>query len=526
MFVQKTLIMRLLIHATYIFVKEDFDQMREYLRNHRNITDMDEILDHFCYHRHFWRERVRMPTYKPEQHARNIRWVHDVVENDVDLKRVYDEEMKKYFDSFERKCAEGLFAELTDVKRFIRIARDSYGFDLWIRLSGSTRCENFHMLIRRAMAPWGIGVELAHYILLYIAYKYNVNCGIKRMGNHDFGHWHLDIMDSLQAVIQDIYNVAVFPRHVNVSLSNPIEGFVAVGIGPLSLSKRFVTPGPPSPRLKRDTAFLARRMGVQLPPLQPSGKAEFKIMKKFWINHPRLTRSNCEELAALFLEKSDGVDVFPKLPSMFPPYFKKTQRNNELMKLRGRLETSTRRYCRLMAHLTNQRVPADEVSSGTIARTPTIKRRSAATEDRLVRQHKDLKSPIPVRPWVQDGILAKLTKAEYARLLDAVSRGSPSDIVAQKSFGRGTLILVKRSSLDRLLDGRWLNDETINYFCRVICKQLAPDSFAFSTFFFTRLAVDDGCYKYQNVASWTASSKCPTKACNYTSASAYPNFVR
>jgi hypothetical protein len=160
--------------------------------------------------------------------------------------------MKKYFDAFEKNCREGKFADLDDVCLYRHVGVDSDGLDLWIRLKGSVRCENIHKLMKAAMGPWGVGATVAHYLLVLICYKYNVNAGIRRNAEQDFGHPYHYLVDQLQIAMQEIYNALVYPRHVNVSLFEPVKDFVSVGIGPLCYSKDFVESGNPLENLRGD----------------------------------------------------------------------------------------------------------------------------------------------------------------------------------------------------------------------------------------------------------------------------------
>jgi hypothetical protein len=288
-------ILRLLIHATYQFVKEDYDAMELFLVSKKGVREED-ILDHFYYNREFWRQRVRSPTFLADEHANNIKMVHTFVSENEVTKEHCTIELNQYFEAFEKRCREGMFAELEDVSLFRQVGVDSNGSDVWIRLEGSVRCENIDKVMRSAMGAWGAGAEVAHYLLVLICYKYNVNTGVRRNADQDFGHPYHYLVDQIQIVVQEIYNALIYPRHVNVTLFEPVKDFVSVGIGELCYSSDFVEPGEPMKHLTGDMRFTAERMKVNCPPIEPAGKFELALINEFFARHPKLTQSNLRDL--------------------------------------------------------------------------------------------------------------------------------------------------------------------------------------------------------------------------------------
>jgi len=194
-----------------------------------------------------------------------------------------------------------------------------------------------------ALPPWGISPQTAHWLLVCLSYRYNVNAGIKRRGKHDFGHpWHY-LIDRIQIRIQEIYNVVVFPSHENALQFDSIEDFVAVGIGPLSYSADYVTTGEPHPSLKGDAQFMAKQMRVVYPPLPISHPIEKDMFNRYKESHPNdLTTKNADELAKLFKRKTNGTTIMPKLPSMITQYENIWKRSNEMKMAREEIKESFR----------------------------------------------------------------------------------------------------------------------------------------------------------------------------------------
>ena len=117
-------------------------------------------------------------------------------------KEFYDNDLKEFFEKFERKANLGYFDELHDVSTFALNGYDKHGLKLWLRLKGSVSNENYHQKMKVAIGPWGIGAEQAHMIIVILTYRYNINAGTRRCGEHDFGHLWLDIVDRIQNRVQ------------------------------------------------------------------------------------------------------------------------------------------------------------------------------------------------------------------------------------------------------------------------------------------------------------------------------------
>ena len=90
-----------------------------------------------------------MTTPDAEVHASNIRQIHEFFKTNSEMLQYYNKEVEDYFNSFEDKARRGLFDELDDVNLFRSRGKDSDGLDLWWRLKGSTRDENWHQKMRK-----------------------------------------------------------------------------------------------------------------------------------------------------------------------------------------------------------------------------------------------------------------------------------------------------------------------------------------------------------------------------------------
>ena len=73
-------------------------------------------------------------------------------------------------------------------------------------------------------------------------------------------------------------------------------------------------------------------MKLRIPPLHISHWEEIKIFNDFMKENNTLSNSKCIELAELYKEKFNGIQIFPKLPSIIKQYYKQWKANS-LIKL-------------------------------------------------------------------------------------------------------------------------------------------------------------------------------------------------
>ena len=125
------------------------------------------------------------------------------------FKEYVTDDLVKHIKGWARRCLKGRYDDLPDVEMYKHDGYDSNGLDLWLRHRGS-KAENFHQKMHVAVGPYGIGVESAHYLQVILAYFYNVNAGIRRCDEPDFGHPMLDLEDRIQSRIADIWELLFF----------------------------------------------------------------------------------------------------------------------------------------------------------------------------------------------------------------------------------------------------------------------------------------------------------------------------
>jgi hypothetical protein len=270
-----------------------------------------------------------MYTPKASHHAANVRRVQSFVAENNETKQYYSTEVSEYFNSFARNCEEGKYEELYDVSLFRHIGIDSAGSDLWLRLRGTVRDENLHQKMKACLGPLGIGARSAHYILVNLCFRYNVSARIRRCGDNNHGHPYMNLIDRIQIRTQEVFNVLVFPRHQNTTQTK-FNDFIAIGIGPLCYSNDYVTQGEPLPELKGDILFIAKKMNLKCPPLPIVSQQEIALYNNLLQKKPNPTERDYREYAKEYLKHADGINMFPKLPSMLKHYYKQWQKNQQV----------------------------------------------------------------------------------------------------------------------------------------------------------------------------------------------------
>ena len=314
---------QLLRHAT-MTINEVEEKKVEAVLSSKGITDFDE---HFLHNKEYWYKRVRMPPRRGDIASASLLSVLVFLKSEHAFKEYITEDVEKHITGWARRCREGRYEDLPDVEMYQHDGYDSDGLDKWLRNRGS-KAENFHQKMHVAVGPFGIGVETAHYLQVILAYQYLVNGRIRRCGEPDFGHFMLHLEDSIQILMQQLWGVDPFANRINLSELTAVK-FVAIGVGPLSLDEDYVTVGEPADGLNGDLLFMAEKMGVKYPPLPPSSRREFGMIKHFCSNNPQPKEKDYQQLCKEFNAQANGDDIWPKYITMIKPAVRRWQINQQ-----------------------------------------------------------------------------------------------------------------------------------------------------------------------------------------------------
>jgi hypothetical protein len=220
-----------------------------------------------------------------------------------------------------------------------------------------------------AIGPWRIGAKTAHYMLVLLTYRYNVKTFARRCGGYDFGHCDLHLIDRIQLRIQEIYNVLIWARHKNTMIFKGLDDFISVGIRPMTYDSRFVEKSDvPSANLSNDLKFIAQQMKIKYPITPVNSKVEKRIYNDFFVNN-RPTNKTYEELAEIYREQADGVNVFYKTPELLKSYFKKWENNQEIKTAEAELDDGAKNLLRRFFFNTGDKI-AEDITVVTNPRKP------------------------------------------------------------------------------------------------------------------------------------------------------------
>lgn len=100
------------------------------------------------------------------------------------------------------------------------------------------------------------------------------------------------------------------------------------------MNEDYVEKGEPASNLTGDIRWVAMRQGLKYPPIPPTTKEEFHIIRTFCNNHPNPARADINNLCKTFKAESNGITIFPKLPPMINPAIKRWKINQEIRLLK------------------------------------------------------------------------------------------------------------------------------------------------------------------------------------------------
>lgn len=325
----KHILSRLLIHSTFVADEEDFDLVAAHLKTAKGLASTFELLTDFYHNREWWRRRVRYYTPKARDHAARL----------VEVRRFMTEtfpgtisdEVEAYFDSIILMAQQGLFEELDDVGIFKHDGVDSNGLNLWLRLRGSNKAENFHKKLEQAFGEWAVGPITGHFLMILVVSEYNANATVRRNNGHDFGHCRLDLVDDIDLLTRKIFGVTLYPRHDNAKLFDALD-FVGIGIGVLEDTENLshLSHGPPMPSMGPNLREYARFLGVTCPPLPIDSKEEKAIFNSFLTKNPSLTGGAVPLLCKEYSKATNGTTIFPKTISMIRQYYKRWKASRKI----------------------------------------------------------------------------------------------------------------------------------------------------------------------------------------------------
>ncbi|KAL7535177.1 hypothetical protein ACHAXR_006318 [Thalassiosira sp. AJA248-18] len=400
---------------------------------------VDDFKEHFFFNKEYWYRRVRFPPRKGEMASAYLRGTILYLKNNDVLKEYVTPELVQFLIGWVDRFRDGRYDDLPDVEMYRHDGYDSDGLELWLRRRGS-KAENFHQKMHVAVGPCGIGVEMAHYLQVILAYQYLVNAGIRRCGEPDFGHTELQLEDRIQTGIMDIWGALLFTNRINVSEYSPLD-FTAVGLGPLTFNEDYVERGEPAECLKGDLRFMAERMGLKYPFFPPSTKKELGMIKRFCGDCPKPKMEDIQNLCRQFKARANGIDVFPKVPSMIKPSIKRWKINEQTELLEQQIKDS---YDEIYERFRNDKISMDPSEKET--RNPKATERPPSNDTnaprRLARPHVAPMSAHAQNQFISPaGVTTNAQRCKWHPICKVIDCGGAIDSELCRVYGKnGTLL--------------------------------------------------------------------------------------
>ena len=275
--------------------------------------------------------------------------------------------------------------------------------------------------------------------MLLVCYKYNVSTGIRRLGEPDFGHFDLGLIDRIQMRLMDIFDINPFPNHINISALSA-HPFTAVGVRPLNFNDTFVKKGQPDKRLNGDLRFLALKQGVTMPPLGVTTPEEKNMYNDFFLSNPqKKSQSAFNSLAELYLKKANGTTIFPKLPTTLRRYYERSNLNQSIEVAQKLFNGS---YEDVLKQLASVTVPAPPAINANNRVDFSHSNDSGINNSKMLRETAIEKLPQPV-PLINTPLQTAVMDSEVCQLYDRACSWDPfckSNARACMGFKRNSCI--------------------------------------------------------------------------------------
>jgi hypothetical protein len=200
----------------------------------REVLSSKGVIDfilHEYFNKEYWRSHIQMKRADARTMATNLCCIHKLLKNDPVCKEYWSNEMDTYFHKFISKAERGWYEDLDRYLIYQLKGYDADGLPMYYRNGGTSCLECFHQKLDTLAGPWASGVRIGHYTMLLRSTRFNINTGITRNSEPNFGHPYLHFSDRFQHWVYEIWGVVILPRHQN-GLDFKPTNFVGVGIGP------------------------------------------------------------------------------------------------------------------------------------------------------------------------------------------------------------------------------------------------------------------------------------------------------
>jgi hypothetical protein len=236
---------------------------------------------------------------------------------------------------------------------------DRHGINLIHCCRGTNDVENIHKHYH-TIFRYTAGIELGDCLLAERRHRHNNRMAVLRIPDYPkLGHYNTWQIDKLQILVEKNHGILLFPSWINASdYCDSAESFVTVAMHSEELDtalKEHCTRISDAVKssYKGDLLFLCRQSGTPIPFLPVHGPDEYKLFTCFLLH--ALESFDENKMALLWIEKVDGVKVFPKHPHQLRSYHKKWERNRRVQNAFQKMKSDFT----MLETLNEEQIPAE-----------------------------------------------------------------------------------------------------------------------------------------------------------------------
>lgn len=242
----------------------------------------------------------------------------------------------------------GLYSDPPGVEMYYKklkpsgeVKKNKYGMDIIECMRGTNKVETYHKNLMVTFGNWHTGPEMTTVLLAERRLRHNQKTSERR--RKDFpkvGHFNPWDVDLIQNLVRENHGVILYPGWTNASdYKDTDESFDTVALHSAELHdalKEQCSKIKGKFKLTREQKFLCKATGTDLPFLPFTTEEEKSLFSQYIATHEK---KSDEEIALWWIQKVNGVDIFPKLPVHIRVWRKKWQKKNRVKDFVSRAKT-------------------------------------------------------------------------------------------------------------------------------------------------------------------------------------------
>jgi hypothetical protein len=267
----------------------------------------------------YFQKRIRRTVPKPETLVARLEQVFHLYSDKIDRKGrpLFSASNKSDFRKIIDHARRGCLSDPADIELYVEKKRDADGLKIYQCSRGTSLVESYHQKLIDHFSSFNAGPIFADAVLSELRHRLSSIAAINRRGLFNPGHFDQYLIEKIQILTKRLYGTSQYQFWPSsLEWSDSSEGFGLVrlpectesfGIANGNLPKSLIKL-PENVNLSRELSYLAKKMDLQIPPLQFHTKEEYSLY-----HQSRLQGLNDTEIVVRFAEQSNGTSIFPKL---------------------------------------------------------------------------------------------------------------------------------------------------------------------------------------------------------------------